>query len=267
MEEAKVADAKMLGTSTTSSVEAKATLSQDKIAAPTTSASNGKEVAFDSKTPTLAPPVSKESLATLNPGELEIAIPGLEGNTMVVDVNAAKHHKGAKRLSPVRRPNVQRARESSSSIMSSSQSDGTEDCNTPKSKSNGCSIHDPEAETTTQKLASVAPIANMGLVPSAAEKSIQPVETEIADEASVVPQLSLLQTMATKADDPTDHFKEHCGWISHGLREVLDTRKLYNLARPDQVGLAQDLNAVFETTMRHLESDIAWAFKKHGANI
>ncbi|KAE9379326.1 hypothetical protein N431DRAFT_326853 [Stipitochalara longipes BDJ] len=269
--------------------EVEATLNLDK---PTTPATSEKGLSCNSKIPTLAPSVAKEALASLTPGELEVVIPGLEGDTMVVDMGM--YQKRAQRLSPVRRANVKRATQSFSPVMSP-QRDATGDQETPNPKVSGFSIHDSVARATAPKSTSVAPTANMGpgqasrvteintadamgqnvtVDPSSSiMEGIQQSEPAIANEAITVPQPSLLQAMAIDAtaiqrsNPPSDRLKEHCGWISHGLREVLNTQKLYDLASLDQLGLAQDLQAVFETTMRHLEGDIAWVFKQHGANI
>ena len=294
MDHNKVENAKMFGTATTPPneatppVEAEEELTQDKIAPTVTMNGNYAEFKLSLFTTTLPPAVPKQTLATLNPGELELSLPGLEGSTMVVDVDAAKNQKCAKRLSPIRRSNTKQTPRSSSPM--SSQSDRTEEANTPLVKSNGFSTHNPEAKTTVPKPSTVAPIANMGLAQSATERSVQQVQTTntrkqmapisapaslmegiqqsepaITDEATIVPQPSLPQTMPAQGVAPTDRLSEHCAWISHGLREVLETEKLKVLARPDQRGLAQDLYSVFETTIRHLEGDIAWVFKKHGA--
>jgi len=198
-----------------------------KIPASATSTLNEKEPSFNTKIPKLAPAASKESLASLNPGELEVAIPGLEGETMVVD--------------------------------------------TPNSKVDASSTPDLGDKTTAPKPLSVAPNANMG--PGQAADAIGQKAT-INDPSSPMEETQQSKPAVTDAVATTqgstpssDRLREHCGWISHGLREVLETQKLYDFASLDQLGLAQDLQKVFETTLRHLEGDIAWAFKKHGANI
>jgi hypothetical protein len=126
-------------------------------------------------------------------------------------------------------------------------------------------------KATAPKPLSVAPNANMG--PGQAADAIGQKAT-INDPSSPMEETQQSKPAVTDAVATTqgstpssDRLREHCGWISHGLREVLETQKLYDFASLDQLGLAQDLQKVFETTLRHLEGDIAWAFKKHGANI
>jgi hypothetical protein len=57
--------------------------------------------------------------------------------------------------------------------------------------------------------------------------------------------------------------REHCSNIQEILKDFMD-RGLVKLARPCQQALVDDLRAVFITTMRHLEADIDFVFKKDG---
>ncbi len=83
--------------------------------------------------------------------------------------------------------------------------------------------------------------------------------------AAALQEIAIVATHALSSGTQADRFKEHCDFISGGLKDVLDTQRLFDLARPDQLPLAQDLQAVFEIAMRHLEADLAYVFKKHGA--
>jgi hypothetical protein len=57
--------------------------------------------------------------------------------------------------------------------------------------------------------------------------------------------------------------REHCNNIQEVLKHFMN-QGLSQLAGPDQQTLTEDLKIVFTTTMRHLEADIDWAFKKNG---
>lgn len=232
--------------------------------------------------PTRTVDASKEALAGLSPGILKENLPGLEGNTIVVDAGGPKVR--ATSLGPVRKPNIKNPIPPLKSTARKTAETGE----VTKSKAqdvsihNGLSMEEAEPKTTTvapvasmstevgAKTTAVAPIADMGTgqAPIVAMHEIQQPKQAVVVEPAAALQATALEAMASQGSGPQpDPLKEHCSFIATGFREVLDTEKLVNLARPEQQALTQDIKAVFDTALRHLEGDLVWVFKQHGSGI
>jgi hypothetical protein len=224
-------------------------------------------------TPTRTVDSSKEALAGLSPGVLKENLPELEGDTIVVDAEGPR----------VLATSLGRVRISNSIPGKTAETGGV-----TKSKAQDISIHrdismeETESKTTTvapvasmstgvgEKTTVVAPIANMGTgqAPIVAMHEIQQPKQAAVVEPAAVLQAIALEAMASQGSGPQlDPLKEHCRFIATGFREVLDTEKLVHLARPEQQALTQDIKAVLDTALRHLEGDLAWVFKQHGSGI
>ena len=252
---------------------------------PSTDANEKITNAITSK-PTISPTrtvdASKEALAGLSPGILKENLPGLEGNTIVVDAGGPKVR--ATSLGPVRKPNIKNPIPPLKSTARKTAETGE----VTKSKAqdvsihNGLSMEEAEPKTTTvapvasmstevgAKTTAVAPIADMGTgqAPIVAIHEIQQPKQAVVVEPAAALQATALEAMASQGSGPQpDPLKEHCSFIATGFREVLDTEKLVHLARPEQQALTQDIKAVFDTALRHLESDLVWVFKQHGSGI
>jgi hypothetical protein len=223
-------------------------------------------------TPTRTVDSSKEALAGLSPGVLKENLPELEGDTIVVDAGGPK----------VRATSLGRVRKSNSiSRKTAETGEVTESKAQDISIHRGLSMEETESKTTTvapvasmstgvgEKTTAVAPIADMGTgqTPIVAMHEIQQPKQAAVEPAAVL-QAIALEAMASQGSGPQpDPLKEHCSFIASGFREVLDTEKLIHLARPEQQALTQDIKAVLDTALRHLEGDLAWVFKQHGSGI
>jgi hypothetical protein len=205
-------------------------------------------------TPTRTVDSSKEALASLAPGVLKENVPELEGDTIVVDAGGPKVR--ATSLGHVRKPNsISRKTAETDEVTKSKAQD--------VSIHRGLSMEETESKT-------VAPIADMGTgqAPIVAMHEIQQPKQAAVVEPAVVLQATALEAMASQGSGPQpDPLKEHCSFIATGFREVLDTEKLVNLARPEQQALTQDIKAVLNTALRHLEGDLVWVFMQHGSGI
>jgi hypothetical protein len=215
--------------------------------------------------PTRTVDASKEALAGLSPGILKENLPGLEGNTIVVDAGGPKVR--ATSLGPVRKPNIKNPIPPLKSTARKTAETGE----VTKSKAQDVSIHNGlSMEEAEPKTATVAPVADMGTgqAPIVAMHEIQQPKQAVVVEPAAALQATALEAMASQGSGPQpDPLKEHCSFIATGFREVLDTEKLVNLARPEQQALTQDIKAVFDTALRHLEGDLVWVFKQHGSGI
>jgi hypothetical protein len=215
--------------------------------------------------PTRTVDASKEALAGLSPGILKENLPGLEGNTIVVDAGGSKVR--ATSLGPVRKPNIKNPIPPLKSTARKTAETGE----VTKSKAQDVSIHNGlSMEEAEPKTTTVAPVADMGTgqAPIVAMHEIQQPKQAVVVEPAAALQATALEAMASQGSGPQpDPLKEHCSFIATGFREVLDTEKLVNLARPEQQALTQDIKAVFDTALRHLEGDLVWVFKQHGSGV
>lgn len=215
--------------------------------------------------PTRTVDASKEALAGLSPGILKENLPGLEDNTIVVDAGGPKVR--ATSLGPVRKPNIKNPIPPLKSTARKTAETGE----VTKSKAQDVSIHNGlSMEEAEPKTTTVAPVADMGTGQAliVAMHEIQQPKQAVVVEPAAALQATALEAMASQGSGPQpDPLKEHCSFIATGFREVLDTEKLVNLARPEQQALTQDIKAVFDTALRHLEGDLVWVFKQHGPGI
>jgi hypothetical protein len=229
------------------------------------------EVLFNSKTatPGHSGDVSQDALASLSPGVLKQSLPGLEGDTIIVDARALKERSTGRDL-----PAESMAKSTTRNLLQVKGISSTapaKTCEVTQPKSQGIDVrNNPRMSQAGLPTKSIPPIPLMmsGQATTAAVSNVQQPELAVVHEMGASVQETVPKSIALQAHRPQpDRFKEHCAYISGGLSEVLNTQSLFDLARPDQVGLAQDLHAVFETTLRHLDADIRWVFTKHGDGI
>lgn len=89
---------------------------------------------------------------------------------------------------------------------------------------------------------------------------------KMTDSKNAATEVSSLQGSSRDAN----RLKRHCESVAAQVGTLLGTEALADMAdwaSPKEQALAQDLKVTFETTMRHLESDIAYIFKKHGGGL
>jgi hypothetical protein len=212
----------------------------------------------------------KKILAGLSPGALKENLFGLEGEIIVVD--AGRPQPRATSRGPIRRSRTRKTTRSASPLKSTAKN--TETSEGTKSKAQGLFVQNgTSVEETVPKTKSMAPVAPFALMRPDQAPVADMHTTQQPEPSSAVKEPASFQSPPNEDTAPQsagiqpDRFNGHLDYITSGLREVLNTQRLYDLARPDQVGLAQDLQAVFDTTLRHLETDIAWSFMKHGVHI
>lgn len=231
------------------------------------------EKLFNSNTPKLPPVVVNESESPFKANNPMLASAMLEENnadedTIVVDVEGAR----SKSLDPIQTSQIKRATRSLSPVKVTARK-GPINREQRKAKVQDFNIHPDSNVEVGPKTTVVAPVADVAQMLSGGAPTAPMNGNQQSEPASAVDQATSLQSTARQAialqtsGIQGGRFKEHCDFISSGLRDVLDTQRLFDLAHPDQLPLALDLQVVFDTAIRHLEGDLAYVFKKHGADI
>jgi hypothetical protein len=232
-----------------------------------------REELFNSNTPKLPPVVLKENenLFKANNPMLASAIlkeNSTDGDTIVVDVKGAR----SKSLYPIQTSQIKRAIRSFSPVKATARK-ASINRKQRKVKAQDFDIHTDSNVEVGPKTTVIAPVAEVAQMLSGGSPTAPMYGNQQPEPVTAVNQAASLQSTTRQAialqisGVQGGRFKEHCDFISSGLRDVLDTQRLFDLARPDQLPLALDLQVVFDTAIRHLEGDLAYVFKKHGADV
>lgn len=215
------------------------------------------EKLFNANIPKFAATTANENLVTDN------------GDTIIVDVTGRQARSQSE--GQIQTLKVKRTR--SASLKSTLGTALAEGQPFEKSKARFDIHHDSNIEQTTSKAIARAPTADMltkmdDFPLLTGTSSARVPQTQIYNHPEPKQSANILAAVDTASlqINRPDGLREHCSIIRGEMRDVMDPQELSEHASPNQQALVEDLKTVFASTMRHLEADLDWVFKKHGTD-